>query len=129
MPAVALWWHVWSGHPSSALTCACGDPAQEVWFMAWPAWALAHLHDLFFSGAVNVPIGANLLSNTSGILVGVLLAPVTWLFGPVTATNVALTLAPALKRVGLFRRRPSPWSPGSRAPSRPGWCTATRRRS
>ena len=59
--------------------------------MAWPAWAITHGHSLFFSGAVNVPHGANLLSNTSGPLVGVVLAPVTWLFDPVTATNVALT--------------------------------------
>ncbi len=102
IPAVALWWHVWSGHPSSTLTCGCGDPAQQVWFTAWPAWAMAHLHSLFFSGAVNVPDGANLLSNTSGTLVGVVLAPVTWAFGPVTATNVALTLAPALSAWGCF---------------------------
>ncbi len=102
LPAVALWWHVWSGHPSSTLTCACGDPAQQVWFTAWPAWAMTHLHSPFFSGAVNVPDGANLLSNTSGTLVGVVLAPVTWLFGPVTATNVALTLAPTLSAWGCF---------------------------
>ena len=102
VPAIALWWHVWSGHPSSTLTCGCGDPAQQVWFTAWPAWAIAHLHNVFFSGAVNVPDGANLLSNTSGTLVGVLLAPVTWLFGPVAATNVALTLAPALSAWGCF---------------------------
>ena len=102
VPAVVLWWHVWSGHPSSALTCGCGDPAQEVWFMAWPAWAITHLHSVVFSGAVNVPHGANLLSNTSGPLVGVVLAPVTWLFGPVTATNVALTLAPALSAWACF---------------------------
>ena len=102
VPAVVLWWHVWSGHPSSTLTCGCGDPAQQVWFTAWPAWAIEHLHNLFFSGAVNVPDGANLLSNTSGTLVGVVLAPVTWLFGPVTATNVALTLAPALSAWGCF---------------------------
>ena len=74
--------------------------------MAWPAWAIAHLHSVFFSGAVNVPHGANLLSNTSGPLIGVLLAPVTWTFGPVAATNVALTLAPALSALGLFRRGP-----------------------
>ena len=102
IPAVALWWHVWSGHPSSTLTCGCGDPAQEVWFMAWPAWAIAHLHSLFFSGVVNVPDGANLLSNTSGTLIGVVLAPVTWLFGPVTSTNVSLTLAPAFSAWGCF---------------------------
>ncbi len=115
LPAVALWWHVWSGHPSATLTCGCGDPAQEVWFMAWPAWAITHLHGLFFSGAVNVPHGANLLSNTSGTLVGVVLAPVTWLFGPVTATNVALTLAPALSAWGCFAAvRPLvTWKPGA----------------
>ncbi len=102
VPAVILWWHVWSGHPANTLTCACGDPAQEVWFVAWPAWAMAHLHNPFFSSVVNVPDGANLLSNTSGTLVGVVLAPVTWLFGPVAATNVALTLAPAFTAWGCF---------------------------
>jgi hypothetical protein len=102
VPAIVLWWHVWSGHPANTLTCACGDPAQEVWFIAWPAWAIAHLHNPFFSAVVNVPHGANLLSNTSGTLVGVVLAPVTWLFGPVAATNLALTLAPALSAWGCF---------------------------
>jgi hypothetical protein len=102
VPAVVLWWHVWSGHPTTMLTCGCGDPAQEVWFVAWPAWAIAHLHSPVFSGAVNVPDGANLLSNTAGTLVGVVLAPVTWLFGPVAATNVALTLAPALSAWACF---------------------------
>jgi hypothetical protein len=102
VPSVVLWWHVWSGHPASTLTCDCGDPAQQVWFTAWPAYAIAHLHDLFFSGAVNVPDGANLLSNTSGTLVGVVLAPVTWAAGPVVATNVGLTLAPALTAWGCY---------------------------
>ncbi len=102
IPSVVLWWHVWSGHPSATLTCGCGDPAQQVWFTAWPAWAVAHLHNPFFSGAVNVPDGANLLSNTSGTLVGLVLAPVTWLTGPVFSTNVALTLAPALSAWGCW---------------------------
>ena len=49
-----------------------------------------------------MPYGANLLSNTSGTLVGVVLGPVTWLWGPVAATNVALTLAPALSAWGCW---------------------------
>ncbi len=102
VPSVILWWHVWSGHPSATMTCDCGDPAQQVWFTAWPAWAIAHFHSPFFSGAVNVPHGANLLSNTSGTLVGVVLAPVTWLAGPIFSTNVALTLAPALSAWGCW---------------------------
>ncbi len=55
-----------------------------------------------FSQWVNVPDGANLLSNTSGTLVATLLAPVTWAWGPIAATNVALTLAPALSAWGCF---------------------------
>ncbi|MGP0032629.1 MAG: hypothetical protein ACLPVF_19270, partial [Acidimicrobiales bacterium] len=102
VPAVVLWWHVWSGHPSSTLTCGCGDPAQEVWFIAWPASALWHLANPFFSGAVNVPYGANLLTNTSGTLVGVVLSPITRIWGPVTATNVALTLCPGISAWGCW---------------------------
>jgi hypothetical protein len=115
LPGVILWWHVWTGHPSSTLTCPCGDPAQEVWFMAWPAWALSHVANVFFSGAVNVPFGANLLSNTSGPLVGVVLSPVTWLWGPVVSTNVALTLAPGLSAWGgwLALRTFVTWKPGA----------------
>jgi hypothetical protein len=115
VPGIVLWWHVWTGHPSSTLTCACGDPAQEVWFMAWPAWAIAHGANVFFSGAINVPHGANLLSNTSGTLVGVVLSPVTWLWGPVTATNAALTLAPAVSAWGCWLAiRPFvQWKPGA----------------
>ncbi|MGO8861775.1 MAG: hypothetical protein ACLQRH_13550, partial [Acidimicrobiales bacterium] len=82
LPAIVLWWHVWTGHPTSTLTCACGDPAQEVWFIAWPAWALWHAANPIFSSAVNVPYGANLLSNTSGTLIGLVLSPLTRIWGP-----------------------------------------------
>jgi hypothetical protein len=97
-----LWWHVWTGHPTSTLTCGCGDPAQEVWFIAWPAWALWHGANPFFSNAVNVPHGANLLSNTSGTLIGLVLSPITRIWGPVAATNVALTVAPGLSAWGCW---------------------------
>jgi hypothetical protein len=82
--------------------------------MAWPAWAIAHAGNPFFSGAVNVPHGANLLSNTAGTLVGTVLSPVTWLWGPVAATNVALTLAPGLSAWGcwLALRSFVAWHPG-----------------
>ena len=102
LPSLVLWWHVWTGHPTSTLTCACGDPAQEVWFIAWPAWALWHAANPFFSSAVNVPFGANLLSNTSGTLIGLVLSPITRIWGPVAATNVALTLAPGLSAWGCW---------------------------
>jgi len=96
LPAMALWWHAWDGRLASTLTCACGDAGQTVWFVAWPAYALAHGIDPFFSSLVQSPTGINILSNASFVPVGIALAPLTWSFGPIVATNVALTLAPAL---------------------------------
>jgi hypothetical protein len=104
---VAMWWQVWSGHPSSTMTCSCGDPSSFVWFLAWPAYAISHGHSLFFSARVHVPGGMNLLDNTSVLALGVVLAPVTWLFGPIAALNVALTAAPVLSGLsayGVLRR-------------------------
>ena len=96
LPAVVLWWHVWDGHLASALTCACGDAGQTVWFTAWPAYALRHGLDPLFSGVLQAPYGVNLLDNASAVPVGLVLAPLTWVAGPVASTNVALTLCPAL---------------------------------
>jgi hypothetical protein len=104
---VVMWWQVWSGHPSSTMTCACGDPTSFVWYLAWPAYAISHGHSLFFSSVTHVPGGINLLDNTSVLAIGVVLAPVTWLFGPIAALNVALTAAPvltALSAYGVLRR-------------------------
>lgn len=96
IPAVILWWHVWDGHLGSSLTCTCGDAGQTVWFTSWPAYALAHGLNPFFSAALQAPYGVNLLANASAVPVGLALAPLTWAVGPVVSTNVALTLCPAL---------------------------------
>ncbi|MDA8355245.1 MAG: hypothetical protein M0Z95_02845 [Actinomycetota bacterium] len=102
LAAVLLWWHVWSGHPSSTTLCGCGDPALFTWFMEWPAYAIAHGHSLFYSSALFHPTGINLLANTSVLALGVPLAPVTWVFGPVASLNVALTLTPALNALAAY---------------------------
>ncbi len=100
--SVALWWQVWSGHPTSAMTCACGDPPSFVWFLAWPAYAITHGHSLFFATQLHYPTGINLLDNTSVLALGVALAPVTWLFGPIATLNVALTAAPVLTGLSAY---------------------------
>ncbi|HEY5334532.1 MAG TPA: hypothetical protein VIJ71_00765 [Mycobacteriales bacterium] len=100
--AVVLWWQVWSGHPTSELTCGCGDPALFVWSFGWVAHALAHGHNPFLSAAIFHPDGMNLLANATAPLEGFLLAPVTWVFGPVAAVNVANTLAPAVSAMSTY---------------------------
>lgn len=99
--SVLLWWHVWSSHPSGVTLCGCQDPSLSVWFLEWPAYAIAHGHNLFYSTALFHPTGINLLSNTGMLAIGVPLAPITWLFGPVAAFNVASTLGPPLTAVAM----------------------------
>jgi len=113
--AAVVWWHVWSSHPTSVTTCACDDPSLFVWFLEWPAYAVAHGHNLFYSTALFHPAGINLLSNTGVLALGVALAPVTWLFGPVATLNVASTLGPALTALAMFwlLRRWVRWSPAA----------------
>jgi hypothetical protein len=49
------------------------------------------------------------------VVIGVALAPITWLFGPIVTLNVALTLAPVLSSLALFvlLRRWVAWTPAA----------------
>ena len=113
--SVITWWNVWSGHPTSTTTCGCGDSASFLWYLEWPAHALTHGLNPLYSTAMNYPAGVNLLANTSELAIGVVLAPVTWVLGPVATLNVALTLAPALSALAMFvlLRRWVSWTPAA----------------
>jgi hypothetical protein len=113
--AVLLWWNVWTSHPTSTTTCGCGDSSLFTWFLAWPAYAISHGLNPLYSTAMFHPTGVNLLSNTAEVGFGVVLAPVTWLFGPIATLNVALTLSPALSALAMFvlLRRWVSWSPAA----------------
>lgn len=82
--------------------CACSDAAQEVWFLAWPAYALTHGANPFFSGLLNYPGGVNLAVNTSMPLLGVVASPITLLAGPIAAFNLMLRLSFAASATSMF---------------------------
>ena len=109
--AVAFWWNVWTTHPTGT-NCGCGDSPLFVWFIEWPAYALAHGLNPFHSTAMNYPSGVNL---TFGEIYGLALAPITWVFGPVASVNVLLTLAPAASALAMFAllRRWVTWAPAA----------------
>src|SRR5579863_3420917 len=94
--SVVMWWRVWvTGHPTSAITCLCGDASGALADLAWAPWAVIHGHNPFFSNAIYAGQGgANMLANTTWIAGSLLFAPVTWLFGPIATLNVVMTLAP-----------------------------------
>ncbi len=113
--SVALWWHVWSAHPTATTTCGCGDTSLFTWFLEWPAYALTHGLDPLYSTFLFHPGGINLLANTAEVGLGIPLAPITWAFGPVATLNVSLTLAPALSALAAFvlLRRWVTWAPAA----------------
>ncbi len=113
--SVVVWWDVWSSHPTSTTTCGCGDSSLFTWFLEWPAYAISHGVSPLYSTAMFHPTGVNLLSNTSVVAIGMVLAPVTWLFGPVATLNVALTLSPVLSALAMFvlLRRWVSWMPAA----------------
>jgi hypothetical protein len=79
-----------------------GDPLQMVWFLAWTPSALLHGHNPFFTTAIDYPSGANLASNTSVPLLGLLAAPITYLFNPITTFNVLLRAALAGSAISMY---------------------------
>jgi len=115
LASVIVWWNVWAGHPTSTATCECGDSSLFTWYLEWPAYAISHGLNPLYSTAMFHPQGTNLLANTGEVAFGVVLAPITWLFGPVATLNVALTLSPALSALAMFVlvRRWVSWSPAA----------------
>ena len=98
----ALFWHVWSLSPSGAATCTCSDVAQFAWFLEWPFAALRHGVSPLHSAAMFHPGGVNVLANTSATGLGVLLLPITALFGPLAALNVGVVVAPFASATALM---------------------------
>jgi hypothetical protein len=113
--SVALWWNVWTGNPTSTTTCGCGDTSLFSWFLEWPAYALSHGLSPLYSDYLFHPSGINLLSNTAELGLGFVLAPVTWVFGPIATLNVALTLSPFLSALAMYvlLRRWVSWAPAA----------------
>ena len=110
-----LWVHAWVEGASTHTLCGCGDPALFLWFFQWPATALAHGENPFYSTALFHPNGVNLLAQTSVTGLSLPLVPVTWIWGPVASLNVASTLVPAVTAFTAFvvMRRWVSWTPAA----------------
>jgi hypothetical protein len=95
--------------------CACGDPVQQTWFLAWTPFALRHGLNPFVTDYLNVPTGANLAINTFMPLLGLLGLPVTLLASPVATYNLLLRLGLAASGASMFGvlRRYTSWWPAA----------------
>jgi hypothetical protein len=73
-----------------------GDPHdvdQMAWFMRYSEQAIVHFHlPALVTSAMNAPHTVNLIWNTSLLLPGVIMSPVTFIWGPQVSLNVLLAL-------------------------------------
>jgi hypothetical protein len=101
--AVALTAHLWV-HPAGLEQLSGGrDVDLFAWFLRYAATSVAHGHlPSLVTVAMNSPQGFNLMWNTSFLLPGVLLAPVTLLAGPQVSLTLALTIGFAGSAASMF---------------------------
>ncbi len=99
--AVTLW--LWRDPASRTVAGNPNDADQYTWFFRYDATAIAHGHlPALVTTAMNAPQGVNAMWNTFMLLPGVLLAPVTLLFGPQSALTVFLTAGFAGSATAMF---------------------------
>ncbi|HUB38204.1 MAG TPA: hypothetical protein VMA72_05075 [Streptosporangiaceae bacterium] len=101
--AVALTWRLWAHPASRVLATDPGDVDQFAWFLRYSATAISHGRlPALLTTAMNAPRGFNLMWNTSGLLLGSLLTPLTLLAGPQVSDTLILTLGIAGSATSLF---------------------------
>lgn len=101
--------------PSHMTGTLSTDAIEEVWWLAWTAFALPHGHNVLAAQWQDYPAGENFGVNGSMLALGVFFMPITKLFGPVVAWNVALRLGVALSASSmcLVLRRWTTWWPAA----------------
>jgi hypothetical protein len=99
--AVTLW--LWRDPASRMVAGNPYDTDQSAWFFRYDATAVAHARlPALVTVAMNAPHGVNVMWNTFMLLPGVLLAPVTLLFGPQASLTVMLTAGFAGSATAMF---------------------------
>jgi hypothetical protein len=101
--AVVVTGHLW-GDPTRQLQYGdVHDVDLFAWYLRYAATALQHGHlPALVTNALNAPQGVNLMWQTSFLLPGIVLAPVTLLAGPQFSLTVVLTLGLAGSAASLF---------------------------
>jgi hypothetical protein len=112
--ALLFFWNDWSGGPGHVIAGG-NDVVQMTWFFNWVPYALGHGLNPFHSSLASFPEGVNLLNNTSAEFLGLIMAPVTLLFGPVASLTVVDTLALAGSAISMYFvvRRFTHWRPAA----------------
>jgi hypothetical protein len=101
--AFGLTWRFWA-HPTTAIVASKPpDTDQFAWFLRYEAAAVSHgrLPSLVTT-AMNMPHGINMMWNTTVLLPGVLLTPITMLAGAQVSLTLLLTAGFAGSAASMF---------------------------
>jgi hypothetical protein len=79
------------------------DQAEYVWNMWWIAHQVVHLGNPWFTGTLAAPVGVQLGFDTLTPLLGLVMTPVTLLFGPSASYNLVAIVLPGLACYAMYR--------------------------
>ena len=103
LAALLLTWRLWADPASRAVAGNPTDADLFAWYLRYAALAVRHGGlPALVSSAMNAPQGVNMMWNTSLLLPGVVLAPVTLLLGPQVSLTVLTTAGFAGSATALF---------------------------
>ncbi len=101
--ALVVTWRMWADPASRYAAPNAGDADLFSWYLRYAATAVSHGQlPALVTSAMNAPVGVNLMWNTSLLLPGVLLTPVTLLLGPQVSLVVLTTAGFAGSASALF---------------------------
>jgi hypothetical protein len=101
--ALVLTWRLWADPASRIVAANPTDADLFAWYLRYAAVAVSHGRlPALVSSAMNAPQGVNMMWNTSLLLPGVILAPVTLLLGPQVSLTILTTAGMAGSATALY---------------------------
>ena len=95
--------HLWSDPAALVVAGNSKDADQFSWFMRYAATAVAHGHlPALVTTTLNAAPGVNMMWNTSVLIPGILLAPVTLFLGPQVSLTILMTVGFAGSATAMF---------------------------
>jgi hypothetical protein len=89
-------------HGGNQCVCFGADESIPLWGFEWFPYAIAHGLNPFYTHLIYIPKGFDVAQATTMPGAALLLAPITFMAGPLTAYNTAVIASPALSAFFAF---------------------------
>ena len=103
LAAGVLTWRLWASPGRRIVAGNPDDVALFSWYLKHTAWSVVHGHNPFLYTTMNAPVGVNGMWNTTLVLPGVIMTPITLLAGPVVSYNLLFVASFVIAALAAFR--------------------------